>query len=87
MVEYDESFITKTKKFLLDNSSDLSTTPRYKELCEEYGFEHCVHSTNGKIISYHPAKSAAEYVGAVRHRESAWLDTCVGEIGQLRRRD
>lgn len=28
-----------------------------------------------------------EYVGAVRHRESAWLDTCVGEIGQLRRRD
>lgn len=28
-----------------------------------------------------------EYVGTVRHRESAWLDTCVGEIGQLRRRD
>ena len=28
-----------------------------------------------------------EYVGTVRHRESAWLDTRVGEIGQLRRRD
>jgi hypothetical protein len=40
MLEYDSDFITKTKKFLLDNSTDLSTTPRYKELCEQYGFEH-----------------------------------------------
>ena len=40
MLEYDSDFITKTKKFLLDNSTDLSTTPRYKELCEEYNFEH-----------------------------------------------
>jgi hypothetical protein len=24
----------------LDNSTDLSTTPRYLELCEQYGFEH-----------------------------------------------
>jgi len=40
MLQYDSSFINKTKKFLLDNSTDLSTTPRYKELCEEYGFEH-----------------------------------------------
>jgi hypothetical protein len=40
MNNYDENFLGKTKKFLLDNSSDLSTTPRYKELCEEYGFEH-----------------------------------------------
>jgi hypothetical protein len=40
MLEYDSDFITKTTKFLLDNSTDLSTTPRYKELCEEYGFEH-----------------------------------------------
>jgi hypothetical protein len=39
MLEYDSDFITKTKKFLLDNSTDLSTTPRYVELCEEYGFE------------------------------------------------
>jgi hypothetical protein len=39
MLEYDSDFITKTTKFLLDNSTDLSTTPRYKELCEEYGFE------------------------------------------------
>jgi hypothetical protein len=40
MLDYDSDFITKTKKFLLDNSTDLSTTPRYKELCEQYGFEH-----------------------------------------------
>jgi hypothetical protein len=40
MLDYDSDFITKTKKFLLDNSTDLSTTPRYKELCEKYGFEH-----------------------------------------------
>jgi len=40
MIEYDRDFIDKTKKYLLDNSVDLTTTPRYVELCEEYGFEH-----------------------------------------------
>lgn len=40
MLEYDSDFITKTKKFLLDNSTDLSTTPKYIELCEKYNFEH-----------------------------------------------
>ena len=40
MLDYDPNFIHKTKKFLLDNSTDLSTTPRYRELCDEYGFEH-----------------------------------------------
>ena len=40
MLEYDSDFIHKTKKFLLDNSTDLSTTPKYKELCKQYGFEH-----------------------------------------------
>lgn len=40
MMEYDPYFINKTKKYLLDNSTDLSTTPRYLELCEKYGFEH-----------------------------------------------
>jgi hypothetical protein len=40
MLDYDSDFITKTKKFLLDNSTDLSTTPRYVELCEQYGFDH-----------------------------------------------
>jgi hypothetical protein len=40
MLEYDSDFVHKTKKFLLDNSTDLSTTPLYKELCDEYNFEH-----------------------------------------------
>lgn len=40
MLDYDANFIHKTSKFLLDNSIDLTTTPRYIELCEEYGFEH-----------------------------------------------
>ena len=40
MLDYDSDFINKPRKFLLDNSTDLSTTPRYLELCEQYGFEH-----------------------------------------------
>jgi hypothetical protein len=40
MIEYDKNFIEKPKKFLLDNSTDLSTTPKYIELCEKYGFDH-----------------------------------------------
>jgi hypothetical protein len=40
MVAYDKDYIYKTKKFLLDNSSDLSTTEEYSVICEEYGFEY-----------------------------------------------
>ena len=40
MEVYDMDFIDKPKKILLDNSSDLSTTEKYSELCEKYGFEH-----------------------------------------------
>ena len=40
MINYDRYFIDKPQKFLLDNSTDLSTTPRYVELCKQYGFEH-----------------------------------------------
>lgn len=41
MLAYDEDFIKKPiKKYLLDNSVDLTTTPKYLELCEKYGFEH-----------------------------------------------
>jgi hypothetical protein len=40
MLEYDPSYIYKTKKFLLNNSTDLSTTEKYDEICETYGFEH-----------------------------------------------
>lgn len=37
---YDKDYLVKTKKFLLDNSTDLSTTDEYKRICEEHGFEH-----------------------------------------------
>jgi len=40
MLEYDKDFILKTKKFLLDNSTDESTFNEYSELCNEHGFEH-----------------------------------------------
>ena len=40
MLEYDPSFLTKTKKYLLNNSTDLTTTERYVQLCDLYGFEH-----------------------------------------------
>ena len=35
MIEYDDDYINKPKKFLLNNSSDLSTTERYEKLCNE----------------------------------------------------
>ena len=40
MLEYDKDFILKTRKFLLDNSTDETTFDEYSELCKEYGFEH-----------------------------------------------
>jgi len=40
MNTYDKDYLLKTKKFLLDNSSDESTFDDYAKLCEENGFEH-----------------------------------------------
>lgn len=40
ILDYDEEFIFKTNKFLLDNSSDDSTFEEYRDLCQEFGFEH-----------------------------------------------
>jgi hypothetical protein len=66
MLDYDSDFITKTKKFLLDNSTNLSTTPRYKELCELYGFEHIkkdnIGITGGRVyIAEHFNNSDMDY--------------------------
>jgi len=33
-------FIRETKNYLIDNSTDLSTTPEYALLCKKYNFEH-----------------------------------------------
>jgi hypothetical protein len=40
MMSYDKNFIDKPKKYLLNNSTDLSTTDQYIALCLSYGFEH-----------------------------------------------
>ena len=40
MLEYDPDYINKPKKFLLNNSTDESTTDLYLEICNQYGFEH-----------------------------------------------
>jgi hypothetical protein len=40
MNAYDKDYLLKTKKFLLDNSTDESTFEDYAEICEEYNFEH-----------------------------------------------
>lgn len=39
-LDYDSNFLNKTKKFLLNNSTDLSTTEEYLKLCNEYNFDH-----------------------------------------------
>jgi hypothetical protein len=67
MLEYDSDFITKTKKFLLDNSTDLSTTPRYLELCKQYDFEHIKKVNLGicggrQFIAEHFDKTDLEYM-------------------------
>ena len=40
MKEYDEDFVTKPKWIMLDNSTDLTTTPEYAEIAKEYDIEH-----------------------------------------------
>ncbi len=41
MLTYDSNFIDKPyKRILLNNSSDISTTSEYQQLCQQYNFEH-----------------------------------------------
>ena len=67
MLEYDSDFITKTEKFVLDNSTDLSTTPRYLELCKEYGFTHIKKDNIGicggrQFVAEHFAETNLEFM-------------------------
>jgi len=67
MLEYDKDFIDKPRKILLDNSTDLSTTPIYSELCSKYGFEHIKKDNLGicggrQWIAEHFSKSDLEYM-------------------------
>jgi hypothetical protein len=40
MERYDNNFVIKPKWYVLDNSTDESTTPKYKDICDKYGFTH-----------------------------------------------
>jgi hypothetical protein len=66
MLLYDSEFLEKTNKFLLNNSTDLSTTPEYIKLCEQYGFEHIkkdnIGITGGRVfVADHFENSEMEY--------------------------
>jgi hypothetical protein len=66
MLDYDKDYIVKTKKFLLDNSSDLSTTEEYLEICEEFNFEHIKKDNLGicggrQFIAEHFDKTDLDY--------------------------
>ena len=37
---YDKNFIEKCDKYLIDNSTDLTTTQKYLSLCKKYNFKH-----------------------------------------------
>jgi hypothetical protein len=39
MIEFDDNFIKKPKKYLLNNSTDRSTDEGYREICDAYDFE------------------------------------------------
>ena len=67
MLSYDPEFINSTTKFLLDNSSDLSTTEEYLRICEEYKFEHIKKDNLGicggrQFIAEHFDKTGLDYM-------------------------
>lgn len=66
MLEYDPNLIEKTKKFLLNNSTDLTTTENYQVLCNQYGFKHIkknnIGITGGRVfVADHFENSDMEY--------------------------
>jgi hypothetical protein len=67
MLDYDEDFINKPKKYLLDNSTDLTTTKEYIELCNTYNFTHIKKDNLGicggrQFIAEHFDKSNHTYM-------------------------
>ena len=66
MYDYDSNFLEKTEKFLLNNSTDLSTTEEYQKLCDQYSFTHIkkdnIGITGGRVfIADHFDKTDLEY--------------------------
>ncbi len=71
MLEYDKDFIDKPTKYLLNNSTDLSTTERYVELCLQYGFEHIkkdnIGIVGGRVF-------VAEHFDKTNHEGYFWFE-------------
>ena len=64
--EYDLSFLTKPKKFLLNNSLDRDTDVSYKILCDKYGFQELKKDNIGicggrQFISEHAEENGFDY--------------------------
>jgi hypothetical protein len=63
---YDDNFIKKPKKYLLNNSLDETTTERYLSLCKKYGFEHIKKENIGicggrQFIAEHAEENGWDY--------------------------
>jgi len=64
---YDNDYLTKPRKILLDNSSENEHYSEYKSLCEYYGFEHIKKDNLGicggrQFIAEHFANSDSDYM-------------------------
>lgn len=62
----ETGFFTHSKKYLLDNSSDLTTTDEYIQICKEYNFEHIKKDNLGicggrQFIAEHFDSTDADY--------------------------
>ena len=67
MSQYDNNLLTKTTKFLLNNSTDRTTDRAYEQLCLEYNFEHIKKDNLGicggrQFIAEHFSKTDLEYM-------------------------
>jgi hypothetical protein len=64
--EYDKDFLTKPKKYLINNSLDRSTDAAYTSLCEKYGFEEIKKDNIGicggrQFIAEHAEENELDY--------------------------
>lgn len=66
MLAYDPDFLEKPRWILLDNSTDLSTTPAYQQICETYDILHIKKDNLGicggrQFIAEHAEEAGYDY--------------------------
>lgn len=66
MLAYDPDFVEKPQWIMLDNSTDLSTTPTYQEICAEFDILHLKRDNLGicggrQFIAEHAAEQGYDY--------------------------